>query len=114
MRFIAFRVLAKRIRALFYMLKDRRVKWYKKILILFGLIYLVSPVDLVPPVVPVLGFLDDIVLWSMIIYYLKDELDNYWLGEKSVDYSSKFRDTVNPVNYTVSEDDEDEEKVNEQ
>lgn len=108
MRFIAFRVLAKRIRALGYMMRDKKVRWYKKAMIIFGLIYFFSPIDLVPPVVPVLGILDDIVLWSMILYYLKDELDNYWLGEKSVDYSSRYKDAVDPVDYTVETDSEEE------
>ena len=101
MQFFSFRVIGKRIKALSYMLKDKSFKWTKKALVIFGIIYLFLPIDLVPPEIPILGFVDDIILWAMILYYLKDELDTYWLGEKSTDYSNQYKDTVNDVNYTV-------------
>lgn len=108
MQFITFRILLNRIKAITQMMRDKSVRWYKKALILFGIIYLLSPIDLVPSVVPVLGILDDIVLWGMIIFYLKDELDTYWLGEKRKDYSREYSDTVDSVNYTVNENEVDE------
>lgn len=74
------------------MLKDKTVPLRKKALIVFGLIYLFLPVDLIPPVLFPFGFLDDLVLWVYIIWHLKDELDTYWMGEKEADLSGKFRD----------------------
>lgn len=110
MQFFSFRVIGKRIKALLFMLKDKSVRWTKKALVIFGIIYLFLPIDLVPPVVPVLGFLDDIFLWGLILYYLKDELDTYWLGEKSTDYSGHFKDTYSDVSYTVVDESDEEEK----
>ena len=68
MRFLWFAVLGRRIRAIPSFLKDKTVPMRKKALVVFGLIYLILPVDLIPPVIPVFGFLDDAVLWLFILY----------------------------------------------
>ena len=92
------------------MMKDKTVPTRKKVLVIFGLIYLVLPVDLIPPVLFPFGFLDDLVLWIWIIWHLKDTLDQYWLGEKTVDYSKDFKhkNIIEGVDYTVEHDGKDE------
>ena len=65
------------------MMKDKTVPKRKKALVIFGLIYLFLPVDLIPPVLFPFGFLDDLVLWLFIIWHLSDILDTYWMGEKT-------------------------------
>lgn len=92
MNFITIRVLLKRIGAIWYLLKDKTVPLRKKALVVFGIIYLLSPVDLIPPVLFPIAALDDLVLWIYILLHLKDELDSYWIGEKTEDLSKKFRD----------------------
>lgn len=92
MQFISLAVILKRLQAIRYMMKDRSVTFWKKALIVFGLIYLVLPVDLIPPVIPVFGFLDDLILWLFILDYLKDELDQYW--EAGADSSVKGAEPV--------------------
>ena len=42
-----------------------------------GVVYLLLPFDLIPPLVPVFGWLDDILLWVAILYFLGPELDKY-------------------------------------
>jgi uncharacterized membrane protein YkvA (DUF1232 family) len=88
------------------MMKDKTVPKRKKALVIFGLIYLFLPVDLIPPVLFPFGFLDDLVLWLFIIWHLSDILDTYWLGEKTEDYSGKFKskDLVENVSFDVDED----------
>ena len=42
--------------------RDPRVPWYVKALALFVVAYALSPIDLIPDFIPVLGYLDDVVL----------------------------------------------------
>ncbi len=56
--------------ALYFAYKDPRVPWYAKILILLLLGYLVSPIDLIPDFIPVIGYLDDLLIFSLTIYIL--------------------------------------------
>lgn len=104
MQFLGIRVLLKRIKAIRFMMADKRVPKRKKALIVFGIIYLFLPIDLIPPILFPIGWIDDFLLWLFILWYLSDELDRYWLGDKSVDLSKKYKDTVDDVNYTVEED----------
>lgn len=93
MRYLSLAVLGKRIKSIKNFLLDSSVPKRKKLLIIFGIIYLISPVDLVPE--PVLGFgiIDDAVLWIFILTYLAAELDRYW--KNSDDYKEKASH-VNP------------------
>lgn len=83
MRFKAFFTLIRRIKAIKYFLKDPSVSKIKKFMIIFGIIYLISPIDLIPA--PVLGFsiIDDLALWGIILSYLSSELDKYEVSAKS-------------------------------
>jgi uncharacterized membrane protein YkvA (DUF1232 family) len=44
------------------LLTDRRVDMVAKIIPLLGLIYVVSPIDILPDLIPVLGQLDDVAI----------------------------------------------------
>ena len=100
-QYITFRILWKRIKAIRFMMKDQTVSRGKKILVILGIIYLVLPVDIIPPVLFPFGILDDLVIWFAILYYLKDTLDTYWMGEKPVDYSRKYDDAIEADEYEV-------------
>lgn len=106
MRYLSWKFLAGRFKALWSMMKDKTVPKRKKALVIFGIIYLLLPVDLIPPVIFPIGFLDDLVLWIFIFWHLKDTLDEYWVGEKEVDYSKNFKakNIVEDVEYTVQHD----------
>ncbi|MEA4986796.1 MAG: DUF1232 domain-containing protein [Anaerovorax sp.] len=107
MQFISLSVLIKRIKAITYMMRDKSVPKRKKALIIAGIVYLVLPFDLIPPIIPILGFLDDIVLWLFILSYLKDELDKYWVGDEGIKTTSKKyrgKNIVNDVNFEVCDD----------
>lgn len=48
--------------ALWLAARDPRTPWYAKALALAVAAYALSPIDLIPDVVPVLGYLDDVVI----------------------------------------------------
>ncbi len=48
--------------ALYGAYRDPRVPWYARVLALCVVAYAFSPIDLVPDFVPVLGYLDDLIL----------------------------------------------------
>lgn len=60
----------------------------------FGIIYLLSPIDLIPA--PILGFsiIDDLVLWAIILSWLGEELDRYWMDVNPVVGDAKIRKDI--------------------
>jgi uncharacterized membrane protein YkvA (DUF1232 family) len=48
--------------ALYLAYKDQRVPWYARVFAVVVVAYAFSPIDLIPDVVPVLGYLDDLIL----------------------------------------------------
>ncbi len=54
--------LKKETYALFLAYRDPRVPWYAKAVAAATVAYAVSPIDLIPDFIPVLGLLDDLVL----------------------------------------------------
>jgi uncharacterized membrane protein YkvA (DUF1232 family) len=55
---------------LWRLLKDRRVPWWAKALLLALLLYLALPVDLIPDFIPVLGHLDDLLVVLLVVAVL--------------------------------------------
>ncbi|MGE7943781.1 YkvA family protein [Lysinibacillus xylanilyticus] len=42
--------------------KDPRTPWYAKLVAMFVVAYAFSPIDLIPDFIPVLGYLDDLII----------------------------------------------------
>ena len=84
MRYIGFRMLVGRIKAISAMMKDREVPFRKKLLIIAGIIYLFLPLYLIPPILGPFGFIDDIGLWLWIIWHLKDTYISIGRGRLNV------------------------------
>ena len=98
MQFLGIRVLLKRIKAIRFMMADKTVPKRKKALFL--------PIDLIPPILFPIGWIDDFLLWLFILYHLRNELDSYWTGGKTKDFSKKYRGKtfVDDVEYEVKEE----------
>ncbi len=54
--------LTRDVLALYFAMRDPRVPWYAKALAGCIVAYAFSPIDLIPDPIPVLGYLDDLVL----------------------------------------------------
>ena len=72
------------------------VAWHKKILPVLVLAYALSPIDLIPDFIPILGYLDDLILLPLGIYLIIKSIPrNLWQecmlqAEKSELKPSKF------------------------
>ena len=53
---------------LWFACRDPRTPWWLKALAFFVVAYALSPIDLVPDFIPVLGFLDDVILLPVLIW----------------------------------------------
>jgi uncharacterized membrane protein YkvA (DUF1232 family) len=56
------RALKREVVALYLACRDPRVPWYAKALAAVVVAYALSPIDLIPDFVPVLGYVDDLLL----------------------------------------------------
>lgn len=105
MQRITMAVLLGRIKHLRRLMKDPSTALWKKALVVFSVVYLVLPVDLIPPLIPVFGFLDDFALWCFVLYLLWDELGKYDAEEvpSKAEKKKKFRgkNVVNGVEFEV-------------
>ena len=106
-----FRILLRRIRGIIPLMKDREVKWWKKAIFIVGVVYLLLPFDLIPPLIPVFGWLDDVALWVAILYFFGPELDRHMPENVAKARSKKYRykdEDVHEVEFTVNEEEADE------
>jgi uncharacterized membrane protein YkvA (DUF1232 family) len=56
------RQLKKETYAIYLACKDPRVPWYARVFAGFVVAYALSPIDLIPDAIPILGYLDDLIL----------------------------------------------------
>ncbi|MFA7196201.1 MAG: YkvA family protein [Anaerovoracaceae bacterium] len=72
-----------KLQLMFGLIKDWRNGSYKEVpkgsilAIIAGLLYFVSPIDLIPDVIPGLGLTDDVVILGLIIRQVSSDLDKY-------------------------------------
>ena len=69
---------AKDILALYRYMKDPFVKWYRKAIVVAALIYFIVPIDTIPDITPLFGYLDDLGVITALLKYLGSELMGYY------------------------------------
>jgi len=69
---------AKDIMALYKYMKDSFVGWHRKLIVVAALIYFISPVDTIPDLTPLFGYLDDLGVISALLKFLGSELIPYY------------------------------------
>ncbi|QXM05790.1 YkvA family protein [Crassaminicella indica] len=97
--------LFKRIGALYQFIKDPNVAIYKKIIVILGLLYIISPIDIIPEAILGFGFIDDAVLMLYMISKISDQLDQYIIN-KDEDISFDKGKIVDGVQYKFKDEDE--------
>ena len=60
--------LSRELITLYYAYRDPRTPWYSRVLIFLTLAYALSPIDLIPDFIPVIGLLDDLLIVPLGIY----------------------------------------------
>ena len=71
--------------AIYLASRDQRVPWYVKVLAIAVAAYALSPIDLVPDFIPVIGYLDDLVILPLGIWLVVSLIP----GEVMVEYRAK-------------------------
>ena len=71
------------------LLRDPRVPIGSKLLVGVAIVWLVSPIDLVPEFIPVLGPLDDVVVVALVLRHLvkragPEVIQDHWRGDPRV------------------------------
>ncbi|GIK60020.1 MAG: DUF1232 domain-containing protein [Ignavibacteriota bacterium] len=69
---------AKDILALYRYMKDPFVKWYRKAIVIAALFYFIVPIDTIPDLTPLFGYLDDLGVITALLKYLGSELLSYY------------------------------------
>jgi uncharacterized membrane protein YkvA (DUF1232 family) len=64
--------------ALYKYMKDPKIPLIKKAIVIFALLYFILPLDSIPDISPIVGFLDDIGIVAMVIKYLSKEIEPYY------------------------------------
>lgn len=73
--------LKKQSLALYYAAQHGSLPWLTRILIVFTLAYALSPVDLIPDFIPVLGYLDDFIILPLLISLCIRSIPEHIMGE---------------------------------
>lgn len=64
--------------ALFRYFLDPDVQWYRKFIIVSALAYFIFPLDAIPDIAPLLGYLDDFGVIAAVVKFLGHELHPYY------------------------------------
>lgn len=73
---------AKDILALVNYMRDSYVSWHRKAIVVAALIYFITPIDAVPDIAPLIGYLDDLGVITALLKFLGHELIPYYDSNK--------------------------------
>ncbi len=92
--------LVKRARQLWDYLNSGEVSGAEKVLIVAALLYLISPVDLVPDWIPIGGLLDDAGVATLVLDYVLKRMDDKKAGRETTSGKTKkgkHKSKVGPI-----------------
>ena len=68
----------KDIKALYNYFIDPSISWYRKSIVVGALIYFIVPIDSIPDIAPLIGYLDDLGVITATIKFLGSELTQFY------------------------------------
>ena len=72
---------AKDILALYRYMLDPKVSWYRKTIVVGALVYFIVPIDAIPDIAPLIGYMDDLGVITALLKFLGSELIPYYESE---------------------------------
>ena len=100
-----FKYLAKKLKqnilVLYLAYKDPRVPWYAKLVAISVVAYAFSPIDLIPDFIPVLGYLDDLIIVPLGIALAMRLIPKHILEEYR-EKANELRKTKKPKNWLMA------------
>ncbi len=64
----------KDIKALYNYFTDSSIPWHRKSIVIGALVYFIVPIDTIPDIAPLVGYLDDLGVITAVIKYMGSEL----------------------------------------
>ena len=68
----------KDVKALFRYMRDKSVPLYRKSIVVGALIYFISPIDAIPDLAPLIGYLDDLGVIMAVVKFMGSEIIPYY------------------------------------
>lgn len=69
----------KDVMALYAYFKDPLVSWYRKGIVIAALVYFIFPIDTIPDIAPLIGYLDDLAVISAVLKFMGSEIKPYYI-----------------------------------
>jgi uncharacterized membrane protein YkvA (DUF1232 family) len=91
-------MLKRKVFLLYYAYKDNRTPWYAKIFAICVVAYAFSPIDLIPDFIPILGYLDDVILVPLGIAITLKMIPNAVVQEHELQAEERMK-RGNPKNW---------------
>ncbi|MCS5712901.1 DUF1232 domain-containing protein [Candidatus Berkiella aquae] len=96
---LAYVKLDREVMTLWFSLKHPDTPWYVKLLAMFVVAYALSPIDLIPDFIPVIGLLDDLIIILGSIWLLFRLVPNKVLEECRALADSYLQKKKKPISY---------------
>lgn len=93
--------LKKEIYVIYLASKDSRVPWYVRLLAVGVVAYAFSPIDLIPDFIPILGYLDDLIIVPLCIWLVLKLIPTSILAECS-ERAEALQSQEKPTNWVAA------------
>jgi uncharacterized membrane protein YkvA (DUF1232 family) len=64
---IKMKEISMKITQVYVAIKSKKTPWYAKVIGILAVMYALSPIDLIPDFIPIIGYLDDLIVLPLLI-----------------------------------------------